>query len=176
MRSPSLAALAAVSAVSLLLAGCTDAPSPDPTTSAASTDVAEPAVASPTPPSGPVLAAPPTGDMRLWASTIGLPVSAAVRTTTPLARLADTPVAERAAVCRQVAADLDTIAPPQVLSGVAITADSETATLLVGDLSAKADLLSACLAGGPALDALIDEVAHTHAVAVAWLQLLRGDA
>ncbi len=140
-------------------------PSPSPT-----------ATAAPSPaPGTPELAAAPEGDVTLWLDTIGVPVVAAVRTSTQLAQLADVPEGQRAATCRQVATDLDAIAAPQVLTGLAITADAETATLLVGDLQAKADLLAACLDGGPALEERIDEVARTHAVAVAWLARLRGD-
>lgn len=114
--------------------------------------------------------------MTLWLDTIGIPVVAAVRTSTQLARLAGVPRDQREATCRQVATDLDGIAPPQVLTGLAITADAETATLLVGDLQAKGDLLAVCLDGGPELDERIAEVEQTHAVAVAWLDRLRGGA
>jgi hypothetical protein len=163
----------ATTAAAMLLTACAEQPNADEAASP-STATSPGNALTETEPVGVALADAPAGDMRLWASTIGLPVSAAVRTSTPLARLADTPIAEREAVCRQVAADMDTIAPPQLLSAVAITADAETATLLVGDLSAKAELLTACSAGGPALDALIAEVAQTHTVAVAWLALLRA--
>jgi hypothetical protein len=162
-----LAALVAV------LAGCSGDEgdlAPSPTASA---------VASPTParsveptPDGPVLAEAPEGDTGLWLSTIGVPVVAAVRTSTPLAQLAGVDQDERAATCAQVATDLDGIAQPQLLTGLAITADAETATLLVADLQAKADLLAACEAGGEQLDRLVAEVADTHAVAVAWLARL----
>lgn len=163
-----------------VLSGCTSggpeqaAPVPSPSPSS---DAATPG---PLDEQGPVdglpaLADPPAGDVTLWLDTIGVPVVAAVRTSTQLAQLADVPDDQRAAVCRQVAADLDAIAAPQVLTGLAITVDAETATLLVGDLQAKGDLLAACIDGGPELDDHIDEVARTHAVAVAWIARLRGD-
>lgn len=149
------------------------APSPTPEV-AAPMPTSSPTPAPPTPPTDvPALAAAPTGDVSLWLDTIGIPVVAAVRTSTPLADLAEIPPEARVATCRGVAADLDGIAPPQVLTGLAITADAETATLLVGDLQAKGDLLAACEAGGPELDERIAEVEHTHAVAVAWLARLR---
>ncbi len=177
MRHPSLRVAGLLLAAALALPACTSAdsePAPSPSVGALPSSTPTPA---PSPaPALPALAQAPPGDMNLWATTIGLPVTAAIRTSTPLARLAGTPAAERVTVCRQVASELDTIAPPPLLSGLAITADSETATLLVGDLQAKADLLAACETGGTDLDALIDEVARTHAVAVAWLALLRGGA
>lgn len=167
----------------LLLAGCsTEAPPEDVAPSASPTRDDQPtAAASPTPsttdaPALPPLADAPGGDASLWLDTIGIPVVAAVRTSTPLTGLAELGPEQRTATCRQVAADLDGIAAPQVLTGLAITADAETATLLVGDLQAKGDLLAACVAGGDELDARIAEVQRTHAVAVAWLARLRGEA
>lgn len=163
-----------VAVLLVLLGACADAPGEDGATpEAAPTASVSPAPAPPA--STPELAAAPDGDVTLWLDTIGVPVVAAVRTSTQLARLADVPADQRPATCRQVATDLDEIASPQVLTGLAITADAETATLLVGDLQAKGDLLAACLEGGPALDERIQEVARTHAVAVAWLARLRGD-
>lgn len=169
-------------ALAVLAIGCSDggvAPdaSPSPTTSSPS-PIPSPSVAAPTPfpaEDVPALAAAPDGDASLWLDTIGIPVVAAVRTSTPLAELADVPPDQRVATCRQVAIDLDGIASPQVLTGLAITADAETATLLVGDLQAKGDLLAACEGGGGDLDALVAEVERTHDVAVAWLARLRGD-
>lgn len=167
-----------------LLAGCTAGPSqqdPSPQDRSPSVAASSPTAApSPTgaataPDDGvPPLAAAPGGDSGLWLDTIGVPVVAAVRTSTPLARLAAVEPDQREATCRQVAGDLDGIAPPQVLTGLAITADAETATLLVGDLQAKGDLLAACVAGGDDLAGRIAEVERTHAVAVAWLARLRG--
>lgn len=115
-----------------------------------------------------------TASTRGWATSVGLPVVGAVRTSTGLSRLGGVAVDERLAVCRSVAAELDTIAPPEVLSALAVTADAETATLLVGDLRAKADLLAVCDQEGPAVDLLVKEVAATHEVAVAWLTAI-GD-
>ena len=167
----------------VLLAACQGAgpeeaaPSPTPTTAtprpapSATPDGADGVEGADVPP----LAAPPEGDLTLWLDTVGVPVVAAVRTSTQLARLAGEPASRRAGTCRQVATDLDDIGSPQLLAGLAITADAETATLLVGDLRAKGDLLAACLAGGPELDERIAEVERTHAVAVAWLERLRGD-
>ncbi len=165
-------------ALVLALSSCTTAGPEEASPSAAPTSAA-PADPTPAPsvaPAAPALADPPAGDVTLWLDTIGVPVVAAVRTATQLAQLGDVPPDQRAATCRQVASDLDAIAAPQVLTGLAITADAETATLLVGDLQAKADLLAACTQGGPALDDHIAEVARTHAVAVAWIARLRGDA
>lgn len=166
--------------VVVVLGGCSAGGDEEPTPSPPSTpseDRAAPATPTPTAvPDGPVLADVPDGDPGLWLSTIGVPVVAAVRTSTPLAQLADAPPQERPATCRQVATDLDGIAEPQLLTALAITADAETATLLVADLQAKADLLAACAAGGDQLDVLAAEVAETHAVAVAWLAKLEGGA
>lgn len=172
MRAPALAA-----AVALVLSACTGDGQPEAAPTPSPTVTATPAPApSPSPEAVvPTLAEAPEGDVTLWLDTIGVPVVAAVRTSTQLAQLAEVPPADRAAICRQVATDLDAIASPQVLTGLAITADAETATLLVGDLQAKADLLAGCIDGGDGLDASIDEVARTHAVAVAWLARLRGD-
>lgn len=161
----------------LVLVGCSSQePVPTSTPTAAPTS-SEPAEPSPTPSVGdvPALADAPAGDMTLWLDTIGIPVVAAIRTSTQLARLGDVPGEDRAATCRQVAADLDAIAAPELLTGIAITADAETATLLVGDLQAKGELLATCEAGGPALTERIAEVERTHAVAVAWLERLRGE-
>ena len=170
-RSVLVAALVAV------LAGCTtdgsgaDQPAAPPSPSA----VEQTTAATPGEDAGvPPLATAPGAEASLWLDTIGIPVVAAVRTSTPLADLADVPPDERAAVCRQVAGDLDGIAAPQALTGLAITADAETATLLVADLQAKAELLASCEAGGDEFDALVEEVARTHAVAVAWLDVLGG--
>lgn len=163
-----------------LLAGCTSGPtdataSPTPVATP-TTDAATPQPAPPSPDAGvPALAEAPAGDVTLWLDTIGVPVVAAVRTSTPLAELGDLAAGERTTTCRQVATDLDGIAPPEVLIGLAITADAETATLLVGDLQAKGDLLAACESDGPELDERIAEVERTHRVAVAWLARLRGD-
>lgn len=164
--------------VALVLSACSStpdepAPSPPPSPTASAEPSPEPDGAAP---DVPALAAPPQGDVTLWLDTIGIPVVAAVRTSTQLAQLAGVPDDERAAICRQVATDLDGIAAPQVLTGLAITADAETATLLVGDLQAKGDLLAACVEGGGDLDERIAEVERTHAVAVAWLERLRGGA
>lgn len=165
----------------VVLAGCTGDASqppgstPSPAGAAPSGDLASP-LATPSEDGLPELAEAPGGDAALWVNTIGAPVVAAVRTSTPLARLRVVAPDEREATCQQVAADLDTIAAPQELSGLAITADAETATLLVGDLRAKGDLLAACTAGGDELEAHIAEVERTHAVAVAWLAVLGGDA
>lgn len=159
------------------LAGCTDeAPEPAVTASPSASAAAPSPSDRPTPAGeaeAPQLAAAPEGDVSLWLDTIGVPVVAAVRTATPLAQLAGVDDEERVATCRRVAAELDSIATPQVLTALAITADAETATLLVGDLQAKADLLAACRDGGDDLEALIAEVEQTHAVAVAWLTHLR---
>lgn len=169
-----------VTAVVVLVACRGDDPqdaAPTPTATATAPTVAPDATSASPPaaePDVPPLAAPPEGDVTLWLDTIGVPVVAAVRTSTQLAQLADTPAGERAATCRQVATDLDGIGSPQLLAGLAITADAETATLLVGDLRAKGDLLAACLSGGADLEALIAEVEGTHAVAVAWLERLRS--
>lgn len=167
----------AVVACAVLLAACRAtteeaAPSPVPSPSSRASETAPTSA----PVDVPLLADAPEGDVTLWLDTIGIPVVAAVRTSTQLARLADVAPDARVATCRQVANDLDTIAPPQVLTGLAITADAETATLLVGDLQAKGDLLAACVAGGADLDERIAEVERTHAVAVAWLDRLRGGA
>ena len=170
--------LAPLALVVCLLAGCT-AEEPDVAAPSPTADAAPSAAPSPSPTSGsdlPALADPPDGDVTLWLDTIGIPVVAAVRTSTQLAQLAGVPAEQRVAICRQVATDLDTIAAPQVLTGLAITADAETATLLVGDLQAKGDLLASCVEGGDDLDELIAEVERTHAVAVAWLEVLRGGA
>lgn len=168
--------------LTVALAGCTTAPTsqetPPPSpgevvpTDAAPSPTASAAGGQPT--EGPPLAEAPEGDSSLWLDTIGIPVVAAIRTSTPLARLAGLDPGDRERTCRQVATDLDGIAPPQVLTGLAITADAETATLLVGDLQAKGDLLAACVAGGEDLEARIAEVERTHAVAVAWLAVLGG--
>lgn len=171
--------MVAVLLAAVLLGACTgEEPQPDATGSdGAPTDAVPTAAPTPSPSpvaAGPELAPPPGGQASLWLDTIGIPVVAAVRTSTPLAGLADVPAGERSDVCRQVAVDLDGIAAPQVLTGLAITADAETATLLVGDLQAKGDLLAACGTAGPELEALIAEVEHTHAVAVAWLGVLGG--
>lgn len=166
----------------VLLAGCSsdgsepDSAAPSPTAAAPAASPSATA-SSPTTPAAagdvPTLADPPDGDLLLWLDTIGVPVVAAVRTSTQLAQLADVTAEQRASTCRQVATDLDGIGSPELLTALAITADAETATLLVGDLRAKAALLAACLEGGADLDARIAEVAQTHAVAVAWLELLR---
>lgn len=166
-----------VAAVVAVLAACTaDEPGPDGATATPSptTDV-QTTAATPSEDDGvPPLAAAPGAEASLWLDTIGIPVVAAIRTSTPLAGLADVPADQRPGVCRQVATDLDGIAAPQALTGLAVTADAETATLLVADLQAKAELLASCEAGGDELTALVDEVAHTHAVAVAWLDVLGG--
>lgn len=167
-----------VALVAVLLTACSSppdepVPSEPPSASATASPSPEPEDAAS---DVPALADAPEGDVTLWLDTIGIPVVAAVRTSTQLAQLAGVPDDERAAICRQVATDLDGIAAPQVLTGIAITADAETATLLVGDLQAKGDLLAACVEGGGDLDERIAEVERTHAVAVAWLELLRGDA
>lgn len=163
----------------VVLAGCTSgepaepiSPSPTPSAAAATPSPSPTVEAMGVPP----LAEVPAGDVSLWLDTIGIPVVAAVRTSTALAGLAEVAPDQRAATCRQVAQDLDGIAAPQVLTGLAITADAETATLLVGDLQAKGDLLAACEAGGADLEERIAEVERTHAVAVAWLERLRGGA
>lgn len=175
-------ALASVALAAVLL-GCTSGtPGEDPTAAdpAPGRTIPTPApTPAPSPaPTGaglPALAPAPAGDGSLWLDTIGVPVVAAIRTSTPLARLAAVDPSEREATCRQVAMDLDRIAPPQVLAGMAITADAETATLLVGDLQAKGDLLAVCVGGGDDLAARIAEVERTHAVAVAWVARLGGD-
>ena len=175
-----LAALVALT----VLAGCTgdgpdSAPSPIPTSTSPPASTAPTAASPPSATASaedlPALADPPPGDVSLWLDTIGIPVVAAVRTSTPLAGLAEQAPQDRLSTCRQVAADLDGIGAPEVLTGLAITADAETATLLVGDLRAKAELLATCAEGGAELDALIAEVERTHAVAVAWLAQLRGE-
>ncbi len=167
--------------LAVVLGACTGGPSqeetaPEDATPSIAAPSPTPAATEPTPASGtvPSLAPAPGGDSSLWLDTIGVPVVAAVRTSTPLARLATVDPDQREATCRQVASDLDGIAPPQVLTGLAITADAETATLLVGDLQAKGDLLAACVAGGDDLAARIAEVERTHAVAVAWVAVLGG--
>lgn len=169
-------------ALAVALAGCTTAPGPEETPSPSPGEVV-PTDTAPSPTASaaggqssdvPPLAGAPEGDTSLWLDTIGVPVVAAIRTSTPLARLAELDPGDRERTCRQVAADLDGIAPPQVLTGLAITADAETATLLVGDLQAKGDLLAACVGGGEDLEARIAEVERTHAVAVAWLAVLGG--
>lgn len=109
-----------------------------------------------------------------WTSTLGLPVAAAVRTTTPLARLGEATPEQRLATCERVAAELDQVASLELLSGLAVSADRETATLLLGDLRAKADLLAVCDRDDEQVAALVDEVAATHAVAVAWLAAIEG--
>lgn len=183
--SRAVAALVLGGLVAALAAGCstgprrdpvTGSPSPSPPTATATpTDTATAAEdGDGTAGDVPALAPAPAGDSSLWLDTIGVPVVAAVRTSTDLARLAAVDPDRREAICRQVAADLDRIAPPQVLTGLAITADAETATLLVGDLQAKGDLLAACVAGGEDLAERIAEVERTHAVAVAWLARLGG--
>lgn len=172
-------ALASLVLAAVLL-GCTGgAPQEEPTAAGVApgptrTPTTRPSPA-PTAAGLPALAPAPAGDSSLWLDTIGVPVVAAIRTSTPLARLAAVDPADQEATCRQVAVDLDGIAPPQALSGLAITADAETATLLVGDLQAKGDLLAACVGGGGDLAARIAEVERTHAVAVAWLARLGGD-
>lgn len=181
MRRRRLVAVLAVAAV--VAAGCTGdpatsgdggaeagAPSDDEAGAPSDDEAASP---SPTDESGPELAEPSALAAR-WASTVGLPVVGAVRTSTPLARLGAVPADERPATCDVVAAELDTIAPPQVLTALAVSADPETATLLVGDLRAKLDLLTVCHRTGPDVDALIEEVAATHEVAVAWLQAIEA--
>lgn len=175
-------ALASV-ALAVVLLGCSDGTPPEePTSEDPAPDGTTPTQTSIPPPSPaptaaglPALAPAPAGDSSLWLDTVGVPVVAAIRTSTPLARLAAVDPSGREATCRQVAVDLDGIAPPQVLAGLAITADAETATLLVGDLQAKGDLLAACVEGGDDLAARIAEVERTHAVAVAWLARLGGD-
>ena len=171
-------------ALAVALVGCTSGPAPDEASPTPTPGEVVPTDAAPSPTAGadgapptdvPPLASAPEGDSSLWLDTIGVPVVAAIRTSTPLARLAGVDPADRERTCRQVATDLDGIAPPQVLAGLAITADAETATLLVGDLQAKGDLLAACVAGGEDLEARIAEVERTHAVAVAWLAVLGGD-
>lgn len=167
-------------AAGAVLAACSAGDDPPPTASPTSATSAAPSTA-PTPGAdggstgtatqdlgGVELAAVPAST-RGWASSVGLPVVGAVRTSTGLARLGGVPAEERLAVCRTVAAELDTIAPPEVLSALAVTADPETATLLVGDLRAKADLLAVCDQDGTAVDVLVKEVTATHEVAVAWL-------
>lgn len=169
-------ALVLVLVLTAVLAGCTGPDTdPDPVPSPPETP-STPAAAPSTAPDDdvPPLAAAPGAEASLWLDTIGIPVVAAVRTSTPLADLAEVPDDERPTICRQVATDLDGIASPQALTGLAITADAETATLLVADLQAKAELLASCGSGGDELDALAAEVAHTHAVAVAWLDVLGG--
>ena len=171
---------AVVAAVLLAtLSACTssgpEAPSPTAAPATAPSAATSPSPTAEPADTVPALAEAPDGDVTLWLDTIGVPVVAAVRTSTQLAQLADVPPDRREATCRQVAADLDAIAAPQVLTGLAITADAETATLLVGDLQAKGDLLAVCVDGGPELDERIAEVARTHAVAVAWIARLRGD-
>lgn len=169
--------------LAVVLASCSTAPAPEEASPSPSPAEVVAGNGSPSPTASaegdaasvvPPLAAAPDGDSSLWLDTIGAPVVAAIRTSTPLARLAELDPGDRERTCRQVATDLDGIAPPQVLTGLAITADAETATLLVGDLQAKGDLLAACVAGGPDLEALVAEVERTHAVAVAWLSVLGG--
>lgn len=109
-----------------------------------------------------------------WPSSVGLPVAGAIRTSTPLARLQGVAPDERLAICRQVATELDGIATPELLTLLSITADAETATLLVSDLRAKTDLLAVCDQDGEEVEALVAEVAATHEVAVAWLAAIRG--
>lgn len=175
--------VAACALAGVVLVGCSsggdEAATPAPAPSSPSATAAAPSDTASTPPSPaevgtPALADPPEGDLGLWLDTIGVPVVAAVRTSTQLAQLAGATPEARAATCRQVATDLDGIGSPELLTALAITADAETATLLVGDLRAKADLLTVCLDGGGDLEARIAEVAATHAVAVAWLERLRS--